>query len=250
MQWQKHWEVTWDEAYLGKDIWKRLWEVRLECMEDTMARRVYNWNMRNHKWKKCLKIVDGCGMLVRWIHQRFQWRMMIRDRGLEWDGRKCKDWPSKSSNTHGPSSRGQVNSTGSDPLIHLLPAILGPYRLLHHSLHGLITFSRSSSLYLPISKYSLLGCSNLSFLETLSCMYWDWVTVWYSTQLKRVQIATDLQVPTWQYEFTKLYSLSLVEKRQNCSPDLPGSSVPFGHLPPECSSSIYSWLKIWTSVFC
>ena len=43
------------------------YKVRLERMEDTkLAQKVYLWNVRNSKWgKKCMKMVDRSGMLVR-----------------------------------------------------------------------------------------------------------------------------------------------------------------------------------------
>ena len=46
------------------------YKVRLEGMEDTrLARKVYLWNVMNSKWgKKCMKMVDKSGMLVRCIH--------------------------------------------------------------------------------------------------------------------------------------------------------------------------------------
>ena len=64
-----------------------------------MARKVYLWNVRSSRWgKKCIKMVDRSGMLVRWVHRPFEgrenvceWRMMNRSReGLEWDERKWK----------------------------------------------------------------------------------------------------------------------------------------------------------------
>ena len=55
---------------------------------------------------------------------------------------KILAWPSKYSSTSGPSSRGRINSTGSNTLTHLQFALLGYQRLWRHSLHGPTKFPR------------------------------------------------------------------------------------------------------------
>lgn len=76
------------------------YKVRLERMEDTrLARKVYLWNVGSSRWwKKCIKMVDRSGLLVRWIHRPFEgrqyvyeWKVMNRSReGLEWGVNRWK----------------------------------------------------------------------------------------------------------------------------------------------------------------
>ena len=69
-------------------------------MENTkIAQKMYLWNVRSSKWeKKCMNMVDRCGMLVRWVNKFHEgrewvheWKVMNKNRkGLEWDVRKWK----------------------------------------------------------------------------------------------------------------------------------------------------------------
>jgi len=71
-----------------------------EWVKGRWVGKIYLWNMGCSKWgKNCTKMVDRCGVYVRWMHQTperrenvvIEWRMMLRNReGLEWDVKKWK----------------------------------------------------------------------------------------------------------------------------------------------------------------
>ena len=74
---------TFRETYMKATLMN---EVMLERMEDRrIARKIYLWNVRSSRWKKCIKIVDRSGMLVVWVHifskgreSVYEWKVMNR----------------------------------------------------------------------------------------------------------------------------------------------------------------------------